>query len=101
MKIAHLTTTDLTLRYLLLGQLRRLAAEGHEVTGISAPGPHAAALEAAGIRFLPWRNATRSWDPVADARAHLAEDVAQRAWQEGLTMSLPEAVARAQGDTVG
>jgi hypothetical protein len=40
-------------------------------------------------------------DPVADARAHLAEDVAQRAWQEGLTMSLPEAVARAQGDTVG
>jgi glycosyltransferase involved in cell wall biosynthesis/ribosomal protein S18 acetylase RimI-like enzyme len=72
MKIAHLTTTDLTLRYLLLGQLRLLAAEGHEVTGISAPGPHAAALEAAGIRFLPWRNATRSWDPVADARA-LAE----------------------------
>jgi glycosyltransferase involved in cell wall biosynthesis/ribosomal protein S18 acetylase RimI-like enzyme len=72
MKIAHLTTTDLTLRYLLLGQLRRLAAEGHEVTGISAPGPHAAALEAAGVRFLPWRNATRSWDPVADARA-LAE----------------------------
>jgi glycosyltransferase involved in cell wall biosynthesis len=72
MKVAHLTTTDLTLRYLLLGQLRRLAAEGHEVTGISAPGPHAAALEAAGIRFLPWRNATRSWDPVADVRA-LAE----------------------------
>jgi glycosyltransferase involved in cell wall biosynthesis len=72
MKIAHLTTTDLTLRYLLLGQLRRLAAEGHEVTGISAPGPHAAALEAAGVRFLPWRNATRSWDPVADVRA-LAE----------------------------
>ena len=75
MKVAHLTTTDLTLRYLLLGQLRRLAAEGHEVTGISAPGPHAAALEAAGIRFLPWRNATRAWNPVADARA-LAELVA-------------------------
>jgi glycosyltransferase involved in cell wall biosynthesis/ribosomal protein S18 acetylase RimI-like enzyme len=75
MKIAHLTTTDLTLRYLLLGQLRRLAAEGHEVTGISAPGPHAAALEAAGIRFLPWRNATRAWNPLADARA-LAELVA-------------------------
>jgi glycosyltransferase involved in cell wall biosynthesis/ribosomal protein S18 acetylase RimI-like enzyme len=75
MKVAHLTTTDLTLRYLLLGQLRRLAAEGHEVTGISAPGPHTAALEAAGIRFLPWRNATRAWNPVADARA-LAELVA-------------------------
>jgi glycosyltransferase involved in cell wall biosynthesis/ribosomal protein S18 acetylase RimI-like enzyme len=75
MRIAHLTTTDLTLRYLLLGQLRRLAAEGHEVTGISAPGPHTAALEAAGIRFLPWRNATRAWNPLADARA-LAELVA-------------------------
>jgi glycosyltransferase involved in cell wall biosynthesis/ribosomal protein S18 acetylase RimI-like enzyme len=74
-KVAHLTTTDLTLRYLLLGQLRRLAAEGHEVTGISAPGPHAAALEAAGIRFVPWRNATRSWNPVADVKA-LAELVA-------------------------
>jgi glycosyltransferase involved in cell wall biosynthesis/ribosomal protein S18 acetylase RimI-like enzyme len=75
MKVAHLTTTDLTLRYLLLGQLRRLAAEGHEVTGISAPGPHAAALQAEGIRHLPWRNATRSWNPVADVRA-LAELVA-------------------------
>ena len=75
LRVAHLTTTDLTLRYLLLGQLRRLAAEGHEVTGISAPGPHAAALEAAGIRFVPWRNATRSWDPLADVRA-LAELVA-------------------------
>jgi glycosyltransferase involved in cell wall biosynthesis/ribosomal protein S18 acetylase RimI-like enzyme len=71
-KVAHLTTTDLTLRYLLLGQLRRLAAEGHEVTAISAPGPHAAALQAEGIRHLPWRNATRSWNPVADVRA-LAE----------------------------
>jgi glycosyltransferase involved in cell wall biosynthesis/ribosomal protein S18 acetylase RimI-like enzyme len=75
MRVAHLTTTDLTLRYLLLGQLRRLAAEGHEVTGISAPGPHVAALEASGIRFVPWNNATRSWDPVADVRA-LAELVA-------------------------
>jgi glycosyltransferase involved in cell wall biosynthesis/ribosomal protein S18 acetylase RimI-like enzyme len=68
-RVAHLTTTDLTLRYLLLGQLRRLAAEGYEVTGISAPGPNAATLEAAGIRFLPWRNATRAWNPVADLRA--------------------------------
>jgi len=75
MRVAHLTTTDLTLRYLLLGQLRRLAAEGHEVTAISAPGPHAAALQAEGIRHLPWRNATRSWNPAADVRA-LAELVA-------------------------
>ena len=75
LRVAHLTTTDLTLRYLLLGQLRRLSAEGYEVTGISAPGPNAGALEAEGIRHLPWRNATRSWNPVADVRA-LAELVA-------------------------
>jgi glycosyltransferase involved in cell wall biosynthesis/ribosomal protein S18 acetylase RimI-like enzyme len=69
LRVAHLTTTDLTLCYLLLGQLRRLSAEGYEVTGISAPGPNAAALQAEGIRHLPWRNATRSWNPVADVRA--------------------------------
>ena len=75
LRVAHLTTTDLTLRYLLLGQLRRLSAEGYEVTGISAPGPNADALQAEVIRHLPWRNATRSWNPVADVRA-LAELVA-------------------------
>jgi glycosyltransferase involved in cell wall biosynthesis/ribosomal protein S18 acetylase RimI-like enzyme len=68
-RVAHLTTTDLTLRYLLLGQLRRLRDEGYEVTGVSAPGPHAAALEAAGVRHLAWRNATRSWNLRADLRA--------------------------------
>jgi glycosyltransferase involved in cell wall biosynthesis/ribosomal protein S18 acetylase RimI-like enzyme len=69
LRVAHLTTTDLTLRYLLLGQLRRLAEEGYEVTAISAPGPNSAAIEAAGVRHLPWRNATRSWNLVADLRA--------------------------------
>jgi glycosyltransferase involved in cell wall biosynthesis/ribosomal protein S18 acetylase RimI-like enzyme len=68
-RVAHLTTTDLTLRYLLLGQLRRLAEEGYEVTAISAPGPNSAAIKAAGVRHLPWRNATRSWNLVADLRA--------------------------------
>ena len=68
-RVAHLTTTDLTLRYLLLGQLRRLREEGYEVTGISAPGPNTAAIEAAGVRHLAWRNATRSWNLGADLRA--------------------------------
>ena len=35
-------------------------------------------------------------DPVAEARAHLTDDAAHRAWQEGLTMTLPEATARAR-----
>ncbi len=68
-RVAHLTTTDLTLRYLLLGQLTRLREEGYQVTGISAPGPNTAAIEAAGIRHVAWRNATRSWNLGADLRA--------------------------------
>jgi hypothetical protein len=32
-------------------------------------------------------------DPAADARAHLTAEAAQQAWQEGLTMTVPEAIA--------
>ena len=35
-------------------------------------------------------------DPVAEARVHLSEEAAQRAWDEGLTMSLDEAVTLAR-----
>jgi glycosyltransferase involved in cell wall biosynthesis/ribosomal protein S18 acetylase RimI-like enzyme len=63
-------TVDLTLRFLLLPQLERLREAGYEVTGISAPGPWVAELEAAGIRHVAWHNATRSWDPRADGRAY-------------------------------
>jgi hypothetical protein len=35
-------------------------------------------------------------DPVADARAHLTPDVADRAWQDGLAMSVEEAVRLAE-----
>jgi hypothetical protein len=37
-------------------------------------------------------------DPVSEARAHLTEDEARQAWQDGLTMSVQEAIALAQGD---
>jgi predicted ATPase/class 3 adenylate cyclase len=36
-------------------------------------------------------------DPVAEARTHLSEDEAKRAWEEGRTMTLDEAVALAHG----
>ncbi len=68
-RVAHVTTIDLTLHALLLGQMRRLRDEGFEVTGISAPGPWVAELEAEGFRHVPWPSATRSWDPASDARA--------------------------------
>jgi predicted ATPase/class 3 adenylate cyclase len=35
-------------------------------------------------------------DPADEARAHLAEDAARRAWEEGLAMSVDEAVALAR-----
>jgi glycosyltransferase involved in cell wall biosynthesis/ribosomal protein S18 acetylase RimI-like enzyme len=68
-RVAHVTTIDLTLRFLLLEQMKRLREEGYEVLAISAPGPWVPAIEAEGIRHVPWRSVTRSWDPLADVRA--------------------------------
>jgi glycosyltransferase involved in cell wall biosynthesis/ribosomal protein S18 acetylase RimI-like enzyme len=67
--VAHVTTVDLTARFLLLGQLRRLRDEGFEVASVSAPGSWTADLEAEGIRHVPWPHATRAWDPWSDIRA--------------------------------
>lgn len=69
-RVAHITTIDLSLRYLLLNQMRYLQTKGYEVTGISAPGPDVPALEAAGIRHLAVPM-TRRMTPVADFRALL------------------------------
>lgn len=68
-RVAHVASIDLTHRFLLLGQLRRLRDEGMEVTAISAPGPWVADLEAEGIRHLPWTGITRAWGLGADVRA--------------------------------
>jgi glycosyltransferase involved in cell wall biosynthesis len=68
-RVAHIATVDLTLRFLLLGQMRRLRSAGYEVTGISAPGRWTADLEQEGIRHIPWPHVTRSWHPLADVRA--------------------------------
>ncbi len=68
-RVAHITTVDLTARFLLLPQLRRLRDQGFDVTSVSAPGPWTAALEAEGIRHVPWHHATRSWNLGSDLRA--------------------------------
>ena len=68
-RVAHVATIDLTLRFLLLGQMRRLRDEGYDVTAISAPGPWTSELEAEGIRFIAWPHATRAWSPGGDVRA--------------------------------
>lgn len=68
-RVAHVATVDLTHRFLLLPQLTALRDAGYDVTAISAPGPWVADIEAAGIRFIPWKNVTRTWDLAADLRA--------------------------------
>lgn len=68
-RIAHIATVDLSLRMLLFAQLKGLRDEGFDVTAISSPGPWVSELEAEGIRHVAWRNATRSIDAAADARA--------------------------------
>jgi glycosyltransferase involved in cell wall biosynthesis/ribosomal protein S18 acetylase RimI-like enzyme len=68
-RVAHVATVDLTVRFLLLPQLRGLRDHGYDVTTISAPGPWVSEIEAEGMRFVPWMSATRAWDPLADARA--------------------------------
>jgi glycosyltransferase involved in cell wall biosynthesis len=69
MKVAHLTTVDSSLRFLLLAQLRSVIDQGGEALGISAPGPWVASLEREGIRHLALPSSTRGFDLRADARA--------------------------------
>lgn len=75
MKVAHLTTVDMSLRYLLLAQMRAVIDGGGEVIGISAPGPWVDELESLGIRHRALGSSTRSFDPLADLRA------ARELWQ--------------------
>ncbi|MEX2250749.1 MAG: glycosyltransferase family 4 protein [Acidimicrobiia bacterium] len=68
MKIAHLTTVDMSLRYLLLPQLEA-AREMGESIGISAAGEFVPELEARGIRHIALASSTRGMNLLADVRA--------------------------------
>ena len=68
-RVVHLTTTDMSLDWLLRPQLEAFAAAGYEVIGMSAPGPHVDALRAAGIAHVPIPGLTRSMAPGRDLRA--------------------------------
>ncbi|MGH9112391.1 MAG: glycosyltransferase family 4 protein [Acidimicrobiales bacterium] len=67
--VAHLTTVDSSLRYLLHPQLTAVRDLGGDIAGISAPGPYADGLVAEGIRHVPLTASTRSMNPLADLRA--------------------------------
>jgi glycosyltransferase involved in cell wall biosynthesis len=67
-KVAHIATIDMSLRFLLLNQMRSLVRAGYEVTGISAPGEHTAAVREAGIHHIAVPM-TRRVTPLADLAA--------------------------------
>lgn len=68
-RVVHLTTTDMSLDWLLRPQLETFAAAGYEVIGASAAGEHVAALRAAGIRHEPVHHFTRASRPGRDLLA--------------------------------
>ncbi len=64
-KVAYVTTAAISLRYLVLSQLRSLLQSGYEVVGISSPGAEVPILESAGIRYVAVQM-TRRITPLAD-----------------------------------
>ena len=68
-RVVHVTTTDMSLDWLLGPQLRAFDAAGYEVIGMSAAGPHVASLTAMGIDHVDVPSFTRSNNPLDDVRA--------------------------------
>jgi len=68
-KVAHITTVDVSLRYLLLNQLLFLQSVGYEVCGVSSPGPAVPLLQSHGIRHFPVPMTRSSATPARDLRA--------------------------------
>jgi glycosyltransferase involved in cell wall biosynthesis/ribosomal protein S18 acetylase RimI-like enzyme len=80
MRVAHLTTVDMSLRFLILPQLEAAARDG-EAFAISAPGPYVGEIEKRGVKHYPIPSSTRGMDLVADVRAmvqlwHALKDIA-------------------------
>jgi glycosyltransferase involved in cell wall biosynthesis len=73
--VAHLTTVDMSLRFLVLPQLLAVRDRGGRAIGISAPGPWVRELEATGIEHFALPSSTRSMSVTSDVRA------ARELWQ--------------------
>jgi glycosyltransferase involved in cell wall biosynthesis len=68
-RLAHITTVDLSLRFLLRDQLRAFVDAGYDVVAMSAPGPWVAGLEQVGVRHIAVPSLYRRWAPMADLHA--------------------------------
>ena len=69
LRLAHLTTVDMSLELLLGTELAVDVEAGHEVFGISAPGPYVPKVEARSVTHVPLPTLTRSWNPSSDVTA--------------------------------
>lgn len=67
----YLTTVDMSLELLLGPILDEAVRRGHEVVGVSAPGPFVERLQQRGVRHVPLESSTRRFDLVADLRTAL------------------------------
>jgi len=69
LRVAHLTTVDMSLALLLATELTVDVEAGYEVFGISAPGPYVERVEALGVKHVPVPSFTRSWSVRRDVAA--------------------------------
>lgn len=69
LRLAHLTTVDMSLALLLATELEEDLRAGHEVFGISAPGPYVERVQALDVTHVPVRSLTRSWSLLSDLKA--------------------------------
>lgn len=69
LRLAHLTTVDMSLALLLATELEVDVQSGLETFGISGAGPYVPQVEGLGVKHVPLPSLTRSWDPVRDTRA--------------------------------
>jgi glycosyltransferase involved in cell wall biosynthesis len=66
MKIAHLTTVDISLRYFLLNQLRFLKENQFDVYAISSSGEHIPTIQNAGIKHISVKISRDFFSPLRD-----------------------------------
>lgn len=71
LRIAQVATSDMSVRLLLLDQIKVLEAEGHEVVAVCAPGPWVESIRKAGVKVetVPME---REITPLRDVRSLLA-----------------------------